>query len=155
VNNRRPNNSITLPGATQLQLLLDEDRLVAELECVTTHLWNRQRSQTHIGGIGDETTADWRVLPLRSLGGNYARTDPGGPGPIDFADTIWRSKMPYVSSILDLIPAPLNAVRLMALGPGAISNSHMDTKRLIQVLGRPREGGSPTCANGKPYDRPE
>jgi hypothetical protein len=27
--------------------------------------------------------------------------------------------------------------------------------RLIQVLGRPREGGSPTCANGKPYDRPE
>jgi aspartate beta-hydroxylase len=114
--------------ATQLQLLLDEGRLVAKLERVTTHLWNRQRSHTHTGGIADETTVNWRVLPLQSLGSDRTCTDPGGPGSIDFADTIWRSKIPYVSSILDLIPAPLNAVRLMALGPGTISHSHADAK---------------------------
>ncbi len=36
--------------------------------------------------------------------------------------------LPYLAQILDSFPAPLNAVRLMALGPGAVSKAHSDPK---------------------------
>ncbi|MFD4862834.1 aspartyl/asparaginyl beta-hydroxylase domain-containing protein [Streptomyces atratus] len=114
--------------AAQLLPVFDSDRLAVELAAVTAHTWNVQRTHTYGGQVGRPAAIDWRVLPLRSLGGDPERTDPGGPGPQPFASTRWLSQLPYLAEILDSVPAPLNAVRLMALGPGAVSDPHRDPK---------------------------
>ncbi|MBB1260929.1 aspartyl/asparaginyl beta-hydroxylase domain-containing protein [Streptomyces alkaliterrae] len=114
--------------AAQLSPVFDAGRLAAELAAVTTHTWNVQRTHTYGGQVGQAASIDWRVLPLRSLGGDSERTDPGGPGPQPFAATRWLDQLPYLAQILHSLPAPLNAVRLMALGPGAVSNPHSDPK---------------------------
>lgn len=114
--------------AVQLSPVFDSVRLAAELAAVTAHTWNVQRTHTYGGQVGLPAAIDWRVLPLRSLGGDPERTDPGGPGPLPFASTHWLFQLPYLGQILDEVPAPLNAVRLMALGPGAISDPHRDPK---------------------------
>ncbi|MFE7480790.1 aspartyl/asparaginyl beta-hydroxylase domain-containing protein [Streptomyces sp. NPDC057552] len=114
--------------AAQLFPVFDADKLAAELAAVTAHTWNPQRIHTYGGQVGQAAAIDWRVLPLRSLGGDPERTDPGGPGAQPFAATRWLDQLPYLAQILDSLPAPLNAVRLMALGPGAVSNPHSDPK---------------------------
>lgn len=114
--------------AAQLSPVFDSVRLATELAAVTAHTWNVQRTHTYGGQVGRAAAIDWRVLPLRSLGGDPERTDPGGPGPQLFAPTHWLSQLPYLGEILDSVPAPLNAVRLMALGPGAVSDPHRDLK---------------------------
>ncbi|GAA3838944.1 hypothetical protein GCM10022403_084130 [Streptomyces coacervatus] len=114
--------------AAQLAPAFDADRLTAELDAVTAHPWHPQRIHTYGGQVGQPAAIDWRVLPLRSLGGDAERTDPGGPGPQPFAPTRWLTYLPYLAEILAHLPAPLNAVRLMALGPGAVSTPHCDPK---------------------------
>lgn len=118
----------SLTAAAKLSPVFDADKLAAELAAVTAHTWNPQRIHTYGGQVGQAASIDWRVLPLRSLGGDPERTDPGGPGPQPFKKTRWLDQLPYLAQILDSIPAPLNAVRLMALGPGAVSNPHNDPK---------------------------
>ena len=117
-----------LAEATRLACSFDADRLQSELAKVIGHRWNPQRIHARGGSIGQAATIDWRVLPLRSPGGDPDRTDPGGPGPVDFALTVWMERLPYLRGVLDRIPAPMNAVRLMALGPGAVSRPHRDPK---------------------------
>ncbi|WP_432154824.1 aspartyl/asparaginyl beta-hydroxylase domain-containing protein [Streptomyces tricolor] len=107
---------------------LDPGRLADELAAVTSHTWRVQRTHTYGGQAGQAAPIDWRVLPLRSLGGDAERTDPGGPAPQPFASTRWLQHLPYLAQLLQQIPAPLNAVRLMALGPGAVSEAHCDPK---------------------------
>ncbi|WP_344901343.1 aspartyl/asparaginyl beta-hydroxylase domain-containing protein, partial [Actinomadura meridiana] len=114
--------------AVQLDVVFDAARLAAELDAVTEHTWNRQRTHIQGGQVGLATAIDWRVLPLRSLAGDPHRTDPGGPGPEPFADTRWLARLPYFAELLAAFPAPLNAARLMALGPGAASTPHRDPK---------------------------
>ncbi|MEU0218656.1 aspartyl/asparaginyl beta-hydroxylase domain-containing protein [Streptomyces sp. NPDC006265] len=114
--------------AARLRPVFDSGRLAAELATVTAHTWNVQHTHTSGGQVGRPAAIDWRVLPLRSLGGDPERTDPGGPGPEPFKATRWLDYLPYLAEALDTIPAPLNAVRLMALGPGAVSNPHCDPK---------------------------
>ncbi|MCX5380398.1 aspartyl/asparaginyl beta-hydroxylase domain-containing protein [Streptomyces sp. NBC_00091] len=123
-----PTEAAGAAGAAQLLPVFDAGRLADELAAVTAHTWNVQRTHTYGGQVGLPATIDWRVLPLRSLGGDPERTDPGGPGPQPFAATRWLGRLPYLAEILDSVPAPLNAVRLMALGPGAVSNPHCDPK---------------------------
>ncbi|MER6567012.1 aspartyl/asparaginyl beta-hydroxylase domain-containing protein [Streptomyces sp. NPDC001093] len=122
----------TMAAAEAAQLTpafgLDAGRLAAEVAAVTSHTWNVQRTHTYGGQVGRAAPIDWRVLPLRSLGGDAERTDPGGPGPQPFAPTRWLQHLPYLAHLLHQIPAPLNAVRLMALGPGAVSTAHCDPK---------------------------
>jgi hypothetical protein len=117
-----------LAEAVRLAWSFDADRLQNELSAVTGHRWQPQRIQALGGKVGQEAAIDWRVLPLRSPGGDDSRTDPGGPGPADFASTAWMGRLPYLAKIVDGIPAPLNAVRLMALGPGAVCPPHHDPK---------------------------
>ncbi len=117
-----------LAEAAQLAWSFDGDCLAWELAEVTDHRWQPQRIYAPGGHIGAAAAIDWRVLPLRSPGGDPNRADPGGPGPTDFAPTVWLERLPYLREILGTIPAPLNAVRLMALGPGAASHPHRDPK---------------------------
>ncbi|MFE4082894.1 aspartyl/asparaginyl beta-hydroxylase domain-containing protein [Streptomyces sp. YIM B13502] len=107
---------------------LNASLLADELAAVTSHTWNVQRTHTYGGQVGKPAAIDWRVLPLRSLSGDPDRTDPGGPGPKPFAPTRWLDQLPHLAEILGSIPTPLNAVRLMALGPGAVAEAHCDPK---------------------------
>ncbi|MGH3858819.1 aspartyl/asparaginyl beta-hydroxylase domain-containing protein [Actinokineospora sp.] len=117
-----------LGEAARLAPSFDAGRLTRELAEVSGHRWQQQRIHAAGGTIGAAAATDWTVLPLRSPGGNPERTDPGGPGPVDFAPTVWLDRLPYLREILGAIPAPLNAVRLMALGPGATCEPHRDPK---------------------------
>lgn len=118
--------------ATRLAPSFDAERLARQLAEVAGHPWAPQRIHAPGGGVGAATEIDWRVLPLRSPGGDPNRTDPGGPGPVDFAPTHWLDRLPYLREILASIPAPLNAVRLIALGPGAACQPHRDPKYALR-----------------------
>ncbi|MFF0851884.1 aspartyl/asparaginyl beta-hydroxylase domain-containing protein [Streptomyces sp. NPDC003280] len=121
------NAAPTMPAeAARLAAGFDPARLLADLDAVRTHQWKLQR---YFGdGVGAQAEVDWRILPLRSPGGDPSRTDPGGPGSQECADTEWLARTPYLREVLAAVPAPLRAVRLMALGPGAVSDVHNDTK---------------------------
>lgn len=111
----------------RLKPSFDAGRLLRELVSVREHTWDQQRVYTE-DGVGAATEVDWRCLSLRSPGGDGDRTDPGGPGPQDFADTVWLDRIPYVREVLESIPAPLHAVRFMALGPDTVGIDHNDPK---------------------------
>lgn len=119
--------AVRQPGATaRLNASFDGAALGEELDELRRHAWQRQR--VYGDEIGRESKVDWTCLALRSPGGDGDRTDPGGPGPVDFADTPWLERAPHAREVLSAIPAPLRAVRYMALGPGSHSHLHFDTK---------------------------
>ncbi len=114
------------PAAVRLAPVFDAERLRAELEILTGDSWRRQRAYSE-AGASDEHPADWRVLALRSPGGDPARTDAGGPGPLPYRDTPWLERAPYFAEILASLPPGLRAARLMSLGVGASVETHRDT----------------------------
>lgn len=117
----------THPSAVRLLPTFDVARLLEDLKVLDSHQWSLQTT-FETTGPAEEADFDWRALPLRSPTGSELRTDPGGAGLDDFADTKWLAEAPYLAEILASIPAPLRCVRLLALGPGAQSELHFDTK---------------------------
>ncbi|QFZ21209.1 aspartyl/asparaginyl beta-hydroxylase domain-containing protein [Saccharothrix syringae] len=115
------------PSAVRLLPTFDLQRLLADLKTLDGHQWALQQT-FETDGPAEEADFDWRALPLRSPTGSELRTDPGGAGLDDFADTKWLAEAPYLAEVLASIPAPLRCVRLLALGPGAQSELHFDTK---------------------------
>jgi aspartate beta-hydroxylase len=122
-----PNDSSTPAEAVRLLPAIDVDRLLADLKTARDHRWDEQSSFVN-GKVSRWAEQDWRVLSVRSPGGDKTRTDPGGPGSAEFADTEWLEHMPYVREILRSIPGPLYAVRFMDLGPGVVGYPHSDPK---------------------------
>jgi hypothetical protein len=120
-------DSSTPAEAVRLLPTLDADRLLADLMTARDHLWDEQSSYTN-GRVSRWAEQDWRCLAVRSPGGDKTRTDPGGPGSVEFADTEWLDHMPYVRETLRSIPGPLYAARFMDLGPGVIGYPHSDPK---------------------------
>lgn len=121
------NDSSTPAEAARLLPVLDADRLVADLMTARDHLWDEQSSYQN-GRVSRWAEQDWRCLAVRSPGGDKTRTDPGGPGSAEFADTEWLDDMPYVREILSSIPGPLYAARFMDLGPDTVGYLHCDGK---------------------------
>jgi len=115
------------PESALLAVRFDEDRLNADLNAVRHEQWGVQRPYGQDGAL-PEADIDWRILPLRSIGGDPVRTDPGGAALDDFADTQWLEKTPYFGEVIASIPAPVCGVRLMALGVGAAVHEHCDGK---------------------------
>ncbi|MBA9007933.1 aspartyl/asparaginyl beta-hydroxylase domain-containing protein [Thermomonospora cellulosilytica] len=117
----------TYPASTPMALDFDVAKLQADLDALRRERWRAQRP---IGrdGLLPEPDVDWRVLPLRSIGGDPERTDPGGAGLDDFADTPWLDKAPHLREVIDAIPAPVRGVRLMSLGSGATVHEHRDSR---------------------------
>jgi len=117
-----------LPPTAKLAPAFDPIRMRAEVAQITNNGWKEIRIVSG-DGLGDYATSlDWRTVPLRSIGGDGSRGDAGGPDLRDFADTPWLPRLPYLAEVLAAIPAPLAAVRLMALGPGAKTPVHSDSK---------------------------
>ncbi|AQZ70539.1 hypothetical protein BKM31_20890 [[Actinomadura] parvosata subsp. kistnae] len=111
-----------------MDLSFDIARLLEDLDQVKATAWKEIRIVSG-DGLGDYATKlDWRTVPLRSIGGDGDRGDAGGPDLADFADTPWLARLPHLAEVLKAIPARLASVRLMALGPGARTPLHSDTK---------------------------
>jgi len=119
--------SAGLPEAAGLDLGFDVERLVGELEGLSRIRWGLQNTYSADGALSP-AAIDWRVLPLRNIGGDPYRTDAGGPGLLGHAPTPWLRQAPYFARVLDAIPAQLRSARLMALGPYALGGEHLDTK---------------------------
>jgi hypothetical protein len=118
----------TLPPATaRLTMTFDEERLVRDVRQLREREWHLQQTIADDGSL-TQSPVDWRCLALRSLGGDPNRTDPGGPGLLEFADTPWLDKAPYLAEVLRAIPGELRSARLMALAPGVSSAEHDDNK---------------------------
>lgn len=115
------------PAAVALLPTFEVDRLVREVKAVRRQPWEKPRRWS-VSGAPGAAEQEWRVLPLRTPGGDPERTDPGGPGPLDFAATPWFDRLPYLRAIAEGLPAPLAAVRLMSLDPGARVARHRDPK---------------------------
>jgi hypothetical protein len=113
-----------VPPTARLGLSFDPARLAEDLARVNDRVWARLKDEDRVGS--DTAQLGWRSLVLRSPGGDAARTDPGGPGLADFADTALLAETPYIAGVLARIPAPLRGVRLLALRPGAHSPVHVD-----------------------------
>jgi hypothetical protein len=115
-----------LPSAVRLAPSFDPDRLSAELTVLTQDTWRHQRTYSE-EGASDPYPADWRVLSLRSPGGDDNRTDAGGPGPAPFANTRRLTAAPYLAGLLASLPPGVRSARLMSLAPGASVDTHRDT----------------------------
>lgn len=111
--------------AVQLARHFDTERLRDELDRLGTSAFNVQRSFA-FGEVEEGAIQDWRVLSLRSPGGEAGRTDPGGPGLVDYAYTPYSRQAPYMTSLLQELPANLRTARLMSLAPGAEVDEHCD-----------------------------
>ncbi|GAA2083054.1 aspartyl/asparaginyl beta-hydroxylase domain-containing protein [Actinomadura alba] len=118
---------ITYPEAAPLASFFDVARLNADLDVLRHERWGAQRPFGQ-DGLHRQAEIDWQILPLRSIGGDPARTDAGGAGLADYADTPWLAKSPYLGETLAAIPAPVRGVRLMALGVGTTVHEHRDSK---------------------------
>jgi len=116
-----------LPEAARLTPRFDPERLAAEVRALSDQTWRNQRAYGSSGQL-PEVSIDWKILSLRSPGGDPTRTDPGGAGLVGFADTPLLDRCPYLRAVLHAIPAPLRSARLMALGPGARVHTHRDSK---------------------------
>jgi hypothetical protein len=115
------------PESERLDRTFPVEPLVAEVRRLRAQPWKAQRAY---GGAGLHAAAevDWTILALRSPGGDPARTDPGGAGSVPYRDTPLLAECPALAEVLQAIPAPLRAVRLMALGVGTEVKEHRDAK---------------------------
>src|SRR5438270_13699435 len=82
------------PSAARLSPVFDVEMLRRDLDRLSTRRWNLQRNYTTTGP-GTYAAFDWRALPLRCPTGRAERTDPGGAGMDDYAETDLLQKAPY------------------------------------------------------------
>ena len=90
--------SAGLPEAARLGLDFDVQRLEGGLEVLSRAAWRLQNTYSADGRLSP-AAIDWRVLPLRNIGGDPHRTDAGGPGLADYAPTRWLKQAPYFAEI--------------------------------------------------------
>jgi hypothetical protein len=112
---------MTFPDRLRLPLSFDPARLEADLAALTGEPWI-----SHFVGANYE--GDWSVVPLR---GKAGATHPvmmiySDPLCHDFADTPFLDTCPYMREVLSRFECPLEAVRLMRLGPGSTIKEHTD-----------------------------
>ncbi|MGW0195116.1 aspartyl/asparaginyl beta-hydroxylase domain-containing protein [Nonomuraea sp. NPDC003201] len=113
------------PPMARLGLQFDAERLQEELECLRGTSWLPERPFV-ASGFSEPITPKWRALPLRSQGGDPTRTDPGGPGTAEFADTEFLRQAPYLAEVLASLPCELRSARLLSLAEGGSVAEHVD-----------------------------
>lgn len=115
----------SLPATASLALRFEPRLLGADLSVLRGQRW-RPEQPFDATGPADPLTHDWTALALRSQGGDPVRTDPGGPGLEDFADTKILARTPYLREVLRRIPCDLRSARLLALAPNGVVAEHTD-----------------------------
>lgn len=114
--------------AVKLRSGYDVERLAQDVANVSHIPWAaKTRYSSKTGGPGaPRPSRGWTCLPIRSPGGQLSRTDPGGPGTLEFAHTSVFEQVPYIQEILDGVPGNHRQISLLALEPGGSSHVHRD-----------------------------
>lgn len=109
------------PDRVRLPLRFDPGRLVRDLAAVEAGGWIPHFVPQNYDG-------DWSVLPLRGPAGatHPVRMIYADPTARAFADGPALAAAPYLREVLAAVPAPLQCVRLMRLGPGSSIRPHRD-----------------------------
>jgi quercetin dioxygenase-like cupin family protein len=104
----------------KLPLDFDPALLKADLARIAPESWVAHFNKADYEG-------NWRVAPLRSLGGRPRQiySDPAAK-PDDFAPTPLLLQCPYFEAVLAAFPCPQASVRLMSLGAGSRIREHRD-----------------------------
>ncbi len=109
--------------AVRLLRSFDVDRLKADLAVTDAFAWaeidNYFGADKRHGGL-------WTGLSLRSQGGRWDSTHPGGPGLLPWNDTVLLEKTPYFREVLKSLECEVRSVRLSALQPGGKIAEHSD-----------------------------
>ena len=110
-----------VPDRLRLPLVFDPVPLQRDLDALAASGWI-----AHF--VTGNYTGDWSVIPLRGPAGAthpvaMAYSDPAAAA---FADTPFLARCPAFAAVLAAFACPLQAVRLMRLGPGAVIREHRD-----------------------------
>jgi hypothetical protein len=120
-----------LPAAVRLTPEIDPAAMRADLEQVSRQAWRPEEPYRFDGFFTSEIkvyhNGEWVGLSLRSQGGRIDRTDPGGPGLEDFADTPLMRCTPRIAELIGAWGLRLRSVRLLRLPPGGSIAAHRDT----------------------------
>jgi hypothetical protein len=73
-------------------------------------------------------TGDWSGVPLRSVGGKARQIYPDPASTEPFMDTEVIERCPALRAVVETFECPLQAVRLLRLGPGASVGEHRDLR---------------------------
>jgi hypothetical protein len=111
----------TYPDRLLLPLSFDPARLAADLAALAAASWIDHFVKQNYRG-------DWSVVPLRGPAG---ATHPvmmiySDPTCRPFEDAPFLAACPYFREVLAAFACPLQAVRLMRLGPGSVIEEHRD-----------------------------
>jgi len=110
-----------LPDCIKMRLTFDAARMKDEMERMTGEDWIAHFVTQNYEG-------DWSVIPLRGKKGaeHPVMMIYSDPTCTEFEDTPFLPKDSYFSEVLDTFECPLQAVRLMRLGPGSHIKEHCD-----------------------------
>jgi hypothetical protein len=110
-----------LPDRLRLPLDFDAARLRSEAELFSREDWIRHFVPQNYDG-------DWSVVPLRGKAGATHPVMMIYPDPTctSFEDTPFLAHCPYLREALRAFRCPLDAARLMRLGPGSLIKPHHD-----------------------------
>ena len=112
---------VDLPDRIRLPITCDPALLLKEALSLPASAWTQ-----HF--VPDNYRGDWSVVPLRAPAGAVHPilqiTSP--PGHNDWIETPHLQACPQIRKALNVLCCPLDAVRLMRLGPGSEIREHRD-----------------------------
>ena len=109
-----------VPDRLRLPLVFDAAAMAAEVAALAHGDWIAHFVPRNYEG-------DWSVIPLRGkAGATHPILSIASDPTCDYADTPFLAACPAIRAALTAFQCPLQAVRLMRLGPGAIIKEHRD-----------------------------
>ncbi|WP_193200715.1 aspartyl/asparaginyl beta-hydroxylase domain-containing protein [Nostoc sp. MG11] len=120
-----------LPSSIPLEMSFDIARIQEELKIVNSFSWITEEpfSLKDLWGSSPTVFHDgkWKGLSLKSQGGRWDKSDPGGPGLEPFEETAILKHTPYFKEIIDSLKCHKRSIRLSLLPAGASIQEHCDT----------------------------
>jgi hypothetical protein len=116
-----------LPDRLRLPFSFDPRRLAEDLRALGSGGWIAHFVPQNYEG-------EWSVIPLRAdaRAKHPIMMITSDPTCRDYADTPMLAACPYFRDVLTTFDAPLQAVRLMRLGPGSIIKEHTDLELSLE-----------------------
>lgn len=123
--------AVKRPESLRLPMTFDVEKMQRDLRTAQELSWSVEEPFGFNDFVGSDVTVfhdgQWKGLSLRSQGGDWRRSDPGGPGLEPYVDTEVLAKTPYFKEILERFDCFIRTVRLSSLPAGVAIAQHCDT----------------------------
>ena len=103
----------------QLPFLFDAGLLLEEVSALSASTWKKHYQALHYQG-------EWSAIPLRSVNGIADHIIISPLPDVEYKNTFYLDRSPYLQNVLQSFKCPLKAVRLLKLNTGAIIKEHRD-----------------------------